>query len=79
MKHFNGGSSPRVWGAPKLSLNHEGLHRLIPTCVGSTQEAPPGVGAAAAHPHVCGEHVILTCTRRCGRGSSPRVWGARRH
>ena len=78
-----GGSSPRVWGAPirvQLPVVHDWL---IPTCVGSTHTSDEKGVFDAAHPHVCGEHIIDRPTTAEVIGSSPRVWGAhhpgRRH
>ena len=46
----NNGSSPRVWGAPQLTLDALIQPRLIPTCVGSTAwafaNAPGRVGSS---------------------------------
>ena len=71
-----GGSSPRVWGAPREGSRTGGTPRLIPTCVGSTRAQCSWYDYGAAHPHVCGEHQapVVSTSRRVG--SSPRVWGA---
>ena len=55
----------------------KGVHRLIPTCVGSTFSTHAVVLPASAHPHVCGEHGRRIRFGKSERGSSPRVWGAR--
>ena len=52
------GSSPRVWGAPVRSLGCRSSSGLIPTCVGSTPLILITQFDIAAHPHVCGEHII---------------------
>ena len=70
------GSSPRVWGAPLLSVLRTSLIRLIPTCVGSTRLRRTRHNARTAHPHVCGEHLWFSCLVFRLGGSSPRVWGA---
>ena len=70
------GSSPRVWGAPLLSVLRTSLIRLIPTCVGSTRLRRTRHNARTAHPHVCGEHLASPAGRLLTTGSSPRVWGA---
>ena len=70
------GSSPRVWGAPLLSVLRTSLIRLIPTCVGSTRLRRTRHNARTAHPHVCGEHKKAAQALRARHGSSPRVWGA---
>ena len=51
--------SPRVWRAQGKTQRELAEHRLIPTCVGSTLKAAATLSAAAAHPHVCGEHDFL--------------------
>ena len=53
-----GGSSPRVWGAPRLIRGRGRFLRLIPTCVGSTLCCGCECHFLTAHPHVCGEHRI---------------------
>ena len=71
------GSSPRVWGALPFVSSAPQLHRLIPTCVGSTNTATGLSSLLAAHPHVCGEHSFACRAYARPSGSSPRVWGAR--
>ena len=71
-----GGSSPRVWGAPRRPLYRSLTGRLIPTCVGSTLGWCSSLPAAPAHPHVCGEHISPFAAHGSAVGSSPRVWGA---
>ena len=73
------GSSPRVWGAHHQYWCCRRPIRLIPTCVGSTKDRRDTDDAAAAHPHVCGEHCLALRWRRGAGGSSPRVWGAQSH
>ena len=70
------GSSPRVWGARYLSPPEPLKVRLIPTCVGSTHPSCRRLNPKAAHPHVCGEHVVAFLRPVDSDGSSPRVWGA---
>ena len=70
------GSSPRVWGARGPCVLEGHCFRLIPTCVGSTTREPCEAGGGSAHPHVCGEHVLVTNGSSGCIGSSPRVWGA---
>ena len=74
---FLTGSSPRVWGAPNTKPGVSNRERLIPTCVGSTPIIIRALDSLSAHPHVCGEHIPPVDNRLDGRGSSPRVWGAR--
>ena len=70
------GSSPRVWGAPRVVLACVRFGRLIPTCVGSTPPSSRKHRTGPAHPHVCGEHWKRFARRNRPPGSSPRVWGA---
>ena len=72
------GSSPRMRGAlleQGIALEVDGI---IPADAGST----PCPGCAPArlrdHPRGCGEHFIPLYTVLTGRGSSPRMRGARR-
>ena len=76
LQHGVGGSSPRVWGAPLTPARHPTGRRLIPTCVGSTRAQMERFFWGAAHPHVCGEHVLMGRSWCVWLGSSPRVWGA---
>ena len=71
------GSSPRMRGTPGAGYVHEAAHGLIPTCVGSTSAEAAYYAVASAHPHVCGEHLLLPSIACRSSGSSPRVWGAR--
>ena len=70
------GSSPRVWGAHLIGDKTPTPARLIPTCVGSTPDYRYPCWDCAAHPHVCGEHMLQVVTFGVAFGSSPRVWGA---
>ena len=51
----HGGSSPRVWGTPALSLCCAANTRFIPTCVGNAYKFFYRHGFFSVHPHVCGE------------------------
>ncbi len=73
---MNKGSSPRARGAPYAGLRTYQGKGLIPTCAGST---PPQAGCRHrrwAHPHVRGEHYVMTGLLERGEGSSPRARGA---
>ena len=69
------GSSPRMRGTPPLPLLRSHLVGLIPTYAGNTFGASVEGGAVGAHPHVCGEHVVLLLVRGVYEGSSPRMRG----
>jgi len=43
--------------------------------VGNISLCPNIHGCITVHPHVCGEHELITDKRGVNRGSSPRVWG----
>ena len=68
--------SPRVWRAQGKTQRELAEHRLIPTCVGSTDGYRNRSVSLTAHPHVCGEHSVDDDTGARVAGSSPRVWGA---
>ena len=73
------GSSPRVRGAHRSPMNLRTCSGIIPACAGSTLGLA-GLGWAGwDHPRVCGEHHIVLDDEVAGKGSSPRVRGARRH
>ncbi|ERX61244.1 hypothetical protein Q006_00599 [Pseudomonas aeruginosa UDL] len=51
-----GGSSPRMWGTRRPTLEELDTIRFIPTHVGNTSIQRPTRGAFSVHPHACGEH-----------------------
>ncbi len=50
------GPSPRVWGLRGSGGGRRGLHRSIPTRVGTTSAAGLLWLPAAVHPHACGDY-----------------------
>ena len=70
-----GGSSPRVRGKPSERTSSRISARLIPACAGKTPTSPTNSAAAAAHPRVCGENVVVRSIAPRAIGSSPRVRG----
>ena len=69
------GSSPRLWGTPKVPAIIKTLARFIPTPVGNTSDSWLRITGQSVHPHACGEHRrSAACGPACG-GSSPRLWG----
>ena len=74
-KSVNAGSSPRVWGTLYFSAHSRLFSRFIPTCVGNTGSTRTPMASKPVHPHVCGEHLWISCYRKIHIGSSPRVWG----
>ena len=69
------GSSPRVWGTPKLRCPKNLSERFIPTRVGNTRKTRARDSGNAVHPHACGEHLPISPAIFAIAGSSPRVWG----
>jgi len=49
--------------------------RFIPTCVGNMLQAWKCLLIWPVHPHVCGEHQVISGIFDSKFGSSPRVWG----
>ena len=73
-----GGSSPRMRGALLRRRMHPTRRGIIPAYAESTQGAKSLVSGAWDHPRVCGEHHVPFTPVLDGRGSSPRMRGARR-
>ena len=69
------GSSPRAWGTRYPATSAGTPRRFIPTCVGNTRPSRCALRPASVHPHVRGEHLILSLVRALAFGSSPRAWG----
>ena len=74
-RRIKSGSSPRMWGTQRYPVSQSRDYRFIPTYVGNTVVGPSGCVPHTVHPHVCGEHDILTNLYHCTTGSSPRMWG----
>ena len=53
------------------------VYRFIPTWVGNTNDHPRPRANRPVHPHVGGEHYVMTNDRALYDGSSPRGWGTR--
>ena len=71
------GSSPRMRGALIIRRGDETGVGIIPADAGSTRWRAPGQYQTADHPRGCGEHWFSAPQYREGRGSSPRMRGAR--
>ena len=72
----DGGSSPRMRGAPVdggIGFQYVGI---IPAYAGSTNPNEMNIGVDADHPRVCGEHDSLHFRCMSRQGSSPRMRGA---
>ena len=52
-----GGSSPRVWGQAYQGFAKQNYTRIIPTRVGTRQNAYQGFAKQKDHPHACGDKV----------------------
>ena len=70
------GSSPRMRGAPWLSIWPTPSSRIIPADAGSTGHVAQGVQRGTDHPRGCGEHILSVRYLIGYRGSSPRMRGA---
>ena len=73
------GSSPRVRGTPTFQFVFGAERGIIPACAGNTSKTIRATRGWRDHPRVCGEHWECVAPFFCGRGSSPRVRGTRRH
>ena len=71
------GSPPPVWGTHQKALNCQAFSRITPTCVGNTAPKNQLNSFGQDHPHLCGEHRILTLRPLTLTGSPPPVWGTR--
>ena len=71
------GSSPRMWGTPRLPPLGVVGDRFIPTHVGNTRLPRSARYRLSVHPHACGEHGLPMRPRTAMAGSSPRMWGTR--
>ncbi len=69
------GSSPRMWGTPRLRSFVRPGARFIPTHVGNTRHGSQTLTSHPVHPHACGEHVNCPINYGHQLGSSPRMWG----
>ena len=70
------GSSPRVRGAAKASVNGVPQTRIIPARAGSSRTRPIALDRSSDHPRACGEQMENQAGARNPAGSSPRVRGA---
>ena len=65
-------------GALSDFLSNPGGTRIIPADAGSTEATHGQVIGSPDHPRGCGEHLAYGTSYAVGRGSSPRMRGARR-
>ncbi len=72
---YAAGSPPRAWGQLDKDENAKPLHRITPTCVGTT--LVPGVFQPVGedHPHVRGDNSVRGLPASLYGGSPPRAWG----
>ena len=70
------GSSPRMRGAPGLSISKPTTMRIIPADAGSTGPYWGFAFGSEDHPRGCGEHWSPQRRSRWRGGSSPRMRGA---
>ncbi len=69
------GSSPHAWGKHRRNEWVKRLKRIIPTCVGKTQEHPRNEIPYTDHPHMRGENLLPCGVAPAAPGSSPHAWG----
>ena len=69
------GTSPRLWGDSQTAKSFRPNARYIPTSVGRFMVMAIALGAAAVHPHVCGEISPQMNCCEMAIGTSPRLWG----
>ena len=72
----DGGSSPRMRGAPRVNGNLAFKWGIIPAYAGSTPSERMSTPNSWDHPHVCGEHRSTDTDASSKPGSSPRMRGA---
>ena len=72
----DGGSSPRMRGAPGDALRTNVGQGIIPAYAGSTHDYARAMQLHKDHPRVCGEHIRNQQDLGDGEGSSPRMRGA---
>ncbi|AGL89215.1 hypothetical protein LBFF_1322 [Limosilactobacillus fermentum F-6] len=72
------GSPPYTWGALELDGPFIGLVGITPIYMGSTPGTTVGVSGLWDHPHIHGEHSVLTGYYTSAQGSPPYTWGARK-
>ena len=73
------GSSPRLWGTLAERMRDYRKRRFIPTAVGNACFDDALHSVHAVHPHGCGERRMALIDINRKYGSSPRLWGTRRH
>ena len=74
--HGQHGSSPRAWGAFRVTIARNNINRFIPTCVGAFQDGIGRLQAARFIPTCVEEHAPSPVAIMAPPGSSPRAWGA---
>ena len=72
------GSSPRMWGTPKIRESLQDAEWFIPTHVGNSIYVRKSSASTLVHPHACGELIFVVCVAVIVLGSSPRMWGTPR-
>ena len=71
------GSPPYTWGALTPTATASNLTRITPIYMGSTFGRKTGPLRIWDHPHIHGEHLSSSRTKRTPKGSPPYTWGAR--
>ena len=76
VRDYQGGSSPRMRGAPYRQPMRRSSRWIIPADAGSTFTSCSNVFTSWDHPRGCGEHKLAPESRAACAGSSPRMRGA---
>ncbi len=71
-----GGTAPRLRGAPSRPRTACAGPRNSPAPAGSTAETAPSAWISAEQPRACGEHLIPAVIRKLPGGTAPRLRGA---
>ena len=64
-----------MWGIRRLYECDRTIDGLTPTHVGNTATGNTVGASLGAHPHACGEYLILIAALENLLGSPPRMWG----
>ncbi len=70
-----GGSSPRIWGTDRITVEPVPRQRFIPTHMGNGHIRQAVLYEMPVHPHAYGERAMAAAVMPSFIGSSPRIWG----
>ena len=69
------GSSPRIWGQEKATMQKAVCRRIIPTHMGTRTDLNTARAKFRDHPHAYGDKCHISLRNQQYPGSSPRIWG----